>query len=278
MFIRYIKLAQKIATILFAQSFYGRQYMLRRILKSSQHHAHPIDVCYNIRTSGFVPNFLNNPRVNVAKIASRENSHYVGCQPSCLRKALQSLPDTSQFVFYDYGCGMGRALVTASEFAFLEIVGVELSKELCAIAVENAQKIANYFPDRARISVKQDDAIAVELQGGRLVIFMYHSFGRTTLTFIINKLEGLVGTGCDVFVIFENPVNGDLLDQSTQFGRWCAEQVPCDPEEINHHSDANDGFIVWRSINKITADRSAYNNFAILITKPTWRAEVVRIN
>lgn len=275
---RFIKLAHKTATILLTRNGHGRRYMLRRVLESSQNHAHPIDVYYNIRTSGFVPNFLNDSGVNVAKIASRENNHYAGCQPSCLRKALKSLPDTTQFVFYDYGCGMGRALATASEFAFRELIGIELSKELCAIAVQNAQKIADSFPDRAQISVKQGDAIAVELQGDRLVIFMYHSFGRATLTSIINKLEKLVEAGRDIFVIFENPVNGDLLEQSTQFGRWYAEQVPCDPDEINHHSDANDGFVIWRSINTIAVDRSAYNKFEILITKPTWRAEVVSID
>ncbi|WP_267428088.1 class I SAM-dependent methyltransferase [Methylobacterium sp. GC_Met_2] len=276
MLVRLIKLAQKTATILLTRNTYGRRYMLRRVLELSQLHAHPIDVYYNIRTSGFIPNFLNDSGANIAKIASRENNHYAGCQPSCLRKALQSLPDTSEFVFYDYGCGMGRALATASEFAFRALIGVELSKELCAIAVENARSIADSFPERAHISVKQGDAIAVELHGDKLVIFMYHSFGRATLTSIINKLEKLVKVGRDIFVIFENPVNGDLLEQSTQFGRWYAEQVPCDVEEISHHSDANDGFVVWRSINTITADRSAYNKFEILITKPTWRAEVIR--
>ncbi|MCJ2019212.1 class I SAM-dependent methyltransferase [Methylobacterium sp. E-065] len=276
MLVRIIKLAKKTATIILTRNTYGRRYLLRRALKLGQHHVHPIDAYYNIRTSGFIPNFLNDPGSNIVKIATRENNHYAGCQPSCLRKALQSLPDTSEFVFYDYGCGMGRALATASEFAFRELIGIELSEELCTIAVENAQRIADSFPERARISVKQGDAIAVELHGDNLVIFMYHSFGRATLTSILNKLEKLAKDGRDIFVIFENPVNGDLLEQSTQFGRWYAEQVPCDAEEISHHSDADDGFVVWRSINAITADRSAYNKFEIVITKPTWRAEVVR--
>ncbi|MCJ2067057.1 class I SAM-dependent methyltransferase [Methylobacterium sp. J-088] len=276
MLINYLRSARRIATILFTRSAYGRQYLLRRALKSSQRHTHPIDVTYSIQTSGFIPNFLSDPGVNIAKIVSRENNHYAGCQPSCLRKALRSLPDTNKFAFYDLGCGMGRALVVASEFPFREIVGVDLSKELCAIATKNAQKIAQSFPDRAQISVEQGDATAIALGGDRIVVFMYHSFGRTTLTPIINRLEQLVKAGRDVFIIFENPVNGDLVEQSIYFSRWYAEQVPGDSDEIGHHSDVDDGVVVWRSVNAMPAQRSGHQDFKIVITKPTWRAEVVR--
>lgn len=270
-----LNMARRLATLILTRNTYGRKYLFRRAFELNQRHVHPFDVAYGIQTSGFVPNFLTHPGANIFKLTSRENNHYAGCQPSCLRKALRSLPNTSQFTFYDLGCGMGRALVTASEFSFREIIGVDLSRELCAIAVNNAQKIARSFPNRPPIRVEQADANAIEPQSDKIVVFMYHSFGRTTLTPIVEKFEQLSMSGSDIFIIFENPVNGDLVERSTSFRRWYAEQIPCDPDEIEHHSDANDGIVVWRSVNAIPAHMSACRDFEIVITKPTWRAEIV---
>lgn len=278
MLMHFLKQARKFTTILLTRNAYARQYLLKHVLKTGKGYIHPIDVLYGIQTSGFVPNYLSIPGPSINKILSRENNHYAGCQPSCLRNALRSLPDISQFVFYDLGCGMGRGLVVASEFPFRRVIGVDLSEELCAIAVKNAQKIAQSFPGRAKISVEQGDATTIELPRGQAVVFMYHSFGRATLAPIISRLEQLARIGQDIFVIFENPVNGDMIEQSTSFSRWYAKQVPCDPDEIDHHSDADDGVVVWRSIATMTSDWIDRNDFKIVVTKPTWRAEIVRID
>ncbi|MCJ2138098.1 class I SAM-dependent methyltransferase [Methylobacterium sp. J-026] len=275
MLIHYLSLLRTITTIVFTRNAVGRNFMLHRALTQARRHTHPIDLIYGIQTSGFVPNFLTDPGLNIFKIGLRENNHYAGCQPSCVRIALRSLPDTAQFTFYDLGCGMGRALITASEFPFYKLIGIEISGELCAIAEKNVQKISDLFPGRAKISIDRADVTTTQLKGGKIVVFMYHSFGRATIGILICKLEQLAIAGSSIFVIFENPVNGDLVDQSIYFKRWYAEQVPCDPDELNHHSDTDDGVVVWQSINTVNLYESRCSDFNIITTKPTWRAEIV---
>lgn len=275
MFIHYLSLLRKIATLIFTRNAVGRKFLLHRVLNQARRHSHPIDLTYGIQTSGFVPNFLTDPGLNIFKIGLRENNHYAGCQPSCVRKALRSLPDTAQFTFYDLGCGMGRALITASEFPFYKLIGIEISGELCAIAEKNVQRISDLFPGRAKISIDRADATTAQLKGDKIVVFMYHSFGRATIATLVRKWEQLAMTGSIIFIIFENPVNGDLVDQSMFFKRWYAEQVPCDPDELSHHSDANDGVVVWQSANTVKVYESRCSDFNIITTKPTWRAEIV---
>lgn len=273
---RYIGYATRMLSILATRAPYVRRLLLRRYLRLNQKSIHPFDVAYGISTSGFVPNFISDPRFNLKKIVTRETNHYGGCVPTCVRRALQTLPDTTApFIFYDLGCGMGRALVAASEFPFQELVGIDLSQDLCMIAQANAKTVAAAYPDRAPIRIVQGDATRLEMRSDRIVVFLYHSFGRETLAPILESLEASARAGGDIFVIFENPVNGDLVDASPAFTRWHGEQVRCDAEELGHHADPDEAIVVWRSKSRHPSDAARSDPFDIVITKPTWRAEVV---
>ena len=67
--------------------------------------------------------------------ASIDNGHgYEPTQERVMRHILEYVQaelDPSQLTFLDLGCGKGRAVLMASELPFREVLGVDLSPELC---------------------------------------------------------------------------------------------------------------------------------------------------
>lgn len=232
---------------------------------------HPIDSEYGIRTSGVMPAFLIDPSAK----ADGEITFYLGCQPSCLRRAIRILPSIDKTTFYDLGCGMGRALVIASEFPFRSLVGIDLSRRLCAIAIQNAAAVRRIDPKRRPIDVVQGDAGEAQLPEGDIVAFIYHSFGRATLARVIKRLEGAAREHA-VTVVYENPVHGDMFDASPVFARLWGERVDCDAAEQGHHTDGGESVVVWHSELAKVARQTTQTDFDIVVSKPGLQADVVR--
>jgi SAM-dependent methyltransferase len=231
---------------------------------------HPIDVTYGIRTSGSVPPFLISPRAK----RNGEIGSYSGCRPNCLRRAMATLPAADAFTFYDLGCGKGRALAVASEFAFKSIIGIEMSEHLCAIAADNAALLARRYPDRPPISVVTGDAAEARFVDGNLVVYFYHSFGRQTLARVVAHLEAVAAKGADVAIVYENPVYGDLVDSSPLFSRWHGEQVDCDPDERGFYHQPDGAIVVWRCKATAAVGETGHSDFDIVITIAGARAVV----
>lgn len=82
------------------------------------------------------------------------------------------IPQPSRFAFVDLGSGKGKALMLAANYPFREIIGVELSPRLHAIAQSNLQKIGD-----SRIRVYCEDARSF-LFPSPSVIYLYNPFER----------------------------------------------------------------------------------------------------
>lgn len=137
---------------------------------------HPFDLAHGTDTSGHIPGEVLTPQ-------DLHNTAYYAISPSALKQALELLPDPkSDFTFLDLGCGKGRALLVAAEFDFLQILGVELSSELCRIAESNTR-------DNPRIEIRQQDAATLTFPATPLVIFLYHPFLAPVLRRVLTNLE-----------------------------------------------------------------------------------------
>ena len=228
----------------------SRQPLLRAPLRFAHRHAirarpsmrrHPFDVRHGISAEGYLPWWL----LRNGSAADAENSGYAGCQPSCLRRALSTIPDPSRFVFLDVGCGKGRSMAIAAELPFRRIVGIEISDALVRTARRNAAALAARFPDRTPIEVIEGDATRNALPPGDLVVFLYHPFGRPLLEgFLSTLIEGRAGH--EMFIVYESPVEGDLVDAVPGLTRWHAEVVHCDPEERGCAPIDHETIVTWR--------------------------------
>lgn len=80
--------------------------------------------------------------------------------------------DPATTIFIDIGCGKGRALIVAAQYAFKSVIGVEYSQELAEICSLNLRKAK--CADRGRVIV--EDAARFVPPPGDLLIFMNNPF------------------------------------------------------------------------------------------------------
>jgi SAM-dependent methyltransferase len=225
----------------------------------------PIDRDYGVWTQRTVPLYLS-------RTGTPSDDHivpYAGCVPSVLRWAIESLSAVDGATFLDIGCGKGRALIVASEYAFARLIGIELNPEVAALGRMNARRVARRHPDRAPIEIRTGDASAPDLPDGDLVVFMYHPFGRPLVERLCRLLVDSLASGRSISVIYENPVHSDIFDVQPAFHRWRAEMRECTAEEAPFAFDSEDATVIWRSVADAPAARVAAR--PIIVVKPEWR-------
>jgi SAM-dependent methyltransferase len=115
-----------------------------------------------------------------------------------LRHILSSVlagEDAREFSFVDLGCGKGRTLVIASQFAFQQVIGVEISRLHAAHAEENVQRyLAHPRSAQAacrRLSVVCDNAANLELPDSDVLIYMYRPFVGAVFEAVADRLAQL---------------------------------------------------------------------------------------
>jgi SAM-dependent methyltransferase len=232
---------------------------------------HPFDVEEQVETSGYV---------SVDRLTSDESLRtniipYAASSPSVIRKAIGTLPDVRDYAFVDLGCGKGRALIVATEYAFSRIIGVELSPELCATARRNAESIAHRHPERASMSVVEGNVTDFDFPSGKLVVFMYHAFGPELLKQIMDKLElALERQLSHVFFVYYNPVHSSILDASPAFKRWFAGTLSLAPEEVGYAPDGADTVVVWQSRKGGVPGMHPRAERRIVTSRGNWRTEL----
>jgi SAM-dependent methyltransferase len=110
-----------------------------------------------------------------------QSNLYLGSPARVTRRIIAGLHiDPREFTFVDYGSGKGRALFVAAESPFREVVGVEISPALHAVATANLQSYVGPG-DVSRIRLWCGNALDFELPAGNLVLHMYHPVGPDVL-------------------------------------------------------------------------------------------------
>lgn len=213
------------------------------LLGNGWNRIHPFDRAHGTDTSGCVP-------VEQLDLSSAARAHavcYGGSQPGILRRALAALPSVNSCTFLDLGCGKGRALLVAAELPFRDIVGVELSASLAAIARRNAALIAHRDPQRTAIRIVEADASTFPIPAGDVVLFMYHPFGAELVAKVVQAVEAaLVTERRSIFIIYYNPVAGHVFDASQQLVRRFARMLPYAAEERGYGPDLEDPVVIWQ--------------------------------
>jgi len=145
----------------------------------------PFDLLHGTDTGGRI----SAKDLTGISLSALYSTAYAGAPPSAFTQALARLPIRYEdFSFVDVGCGKGRALLIAAEFAFPRLVGVELSDELCTIARANIAIALDPEP-ASRISVINQDATKIIYPDGPLLLFLYNPFGSPILRRVLKNLE-----------------------------------------------------------------------------------------
>lgn len=176
---------------------------------------HPFDVERGVDTGGL----LGPEKIASGHPHDAHTTAYFGSQPSVflgllerwsegLRGSGQRLED---FTFIDIGCGKGRIVMLASEWAFRRVVGVELSPSLVRTAQANLGRWARSPHRCADISVVTADVLDYPLPGTPTLLFLYHPFEAELFEQWVRSLAGVSMRAAPLYLAYLNPVHEGLL-------------------------------------------------------------------
>jgi hypothetical protein len=146
--------------------------------------------------------------------SARHAVRYQASSAALVRSTISGLAtDLSDMTFVDFGSGKGRVVMIAASFPFKAIVGVELSRELHQIALENLRRASSHLENIQRVSLTCCDALDFELPASNLVCYLYNPFGPAVLAPLVKRLW-LHGShqGYRTFVIYMDPRHRDIFD------------------------------------------------------------------
>ena len=154
---------------------------------------------FGVDTTGYI-----EPQdLGTAEASPEETGGYEPTPRAAFARIVKSLGlDYSRYTFVDMGSGKGAVLLYAAGFPFKQIIGVEFSPALHAIAERN---IESYRGTRVcAIKNLRMNATDFEPPAGPTVFFFFNPFKGRTLETVCNKIERAVVSAPDrdVLVIY----------------------------------------------------------------------------
>jgi SAM-dependent methyltransferase len=117
------------------------------------------------------------------------NHGYLPISSRSLRGILRRLrTDLSRYSFVDYGCGKGRAVLTAAGLPFRAVIGVEYASTLAAIAQRNLTTWRNGALRCPDVRIVNADARAFEPPPGPCLLFFYSPFLPEVLQAVLERI------------------------------------------------------------------------------------------
>jgi predicted RNA methylase len=143
--------------------------------------------------------------------------------PNVMRYILGSLEiDYQDFLFIDFGCGKGRALLCASDFPFKKIIGVEWSKDLSAIAKRNIEVYRSPRQKCTTIEVCCMSVLDYEFPALNTLLYMYSPFGVKITMQVLEKVrQSVLSSPRRFFVVYSGLgtlENTGIMECFGQFG------------------------------------------------------------
>jgi len=161
------------------------------------------DRTFGTKTQGVIP--LGALGASLQQ-AHESQGYYAAVSHDRLRARLRRVPaNVTGFTFIDYGAGMGRALLIASEYPFRRIVGVELLPMLADIAERNLKQYRNPWQRCFSIEIFRGDAREFSPPGGNTVYLFNNPFGPEVLRQVLKRIERCHAGSDQVFAIYEIP-------------------------------------------------------------------------
>lgn len=144
----------------------------------------------------------------------RSSHHYQASGPHLLDQTIACAEiDPAEFTLVDLGCGKGRVVLLGAARGFAEVVGVEYSPLLTAIARTNAETFVARGGSSKMPRFWQGNAADYPTPDGNVFVYLYNSFGPDILAGCLNRLEAAKRHAPDrrIVMIYVNPQHGDAI-------------------------------------------------------------------
>jgi hypothetical protein len=125
------------------------------------------------------------------------------------------------FTFIDMGSGKGMAMLLASSYPFVKIVGVEFSGKLIEIAKSNVGKYSDPGQKCKNFEFVHVDATEYPIPAVPLVIEFSNPFIKDVMRTVVDRLEtSLRDSPREVWILYINPVEHQMFDESRLLTRY----------------------------------------------------------
>jgi SAM-dependent methyltransferase len=195
---------------------------------------HPFDQRHGVDTSGLI----GGEELHSGHRNDVFNTAYYGMSPSRFRWIVDYwLADDThaaigEYTFIDLGCGKGRALMLASEFAFRKVIGVELHPGLAKIARQNLAIWKSANQGLCPMQVIRQDATEFVFPPGPCLLYLFHPFDMPVVKRLIERIETqFAARPGRLDLIYFNPESGDLFDSHPGFELLWRGAVPMSQED-----------------------------------------------
>lgn len=125
--------------------------------------------------------------------------------------------DPRDYLFIDYGSGMGRAMLMAAQYPFAMIRGIEASAHLHEIAVRNVAAFLPGSPACRDVVPVLMDARAAVPEHAPFLAFFYNSFAGDTLRAVLGNLARAATSHRPCYLVYLNPTCRKLVDETGDF-------------------------------------------------------------
>jgi SAM-dependent methyltransferase len=183
---------------------HGARTFLDRVVLDpwNNHWDREFDRRFGVDTAGsvFLPELQSDPRF-------RHSVHYATLPRSLILRMLRRLAlDYNRFVFIDFGCGKGKALLVAAELPFKQIVGIEISSKLISVAEENIRKYVRRTERLNAIQLACMDVCDYPIPREPVVCYFYNPFDAQVMQRVLAKLyASLAAAPREAFVVYSYP-------------------------------------------------------------------------
>ncbi|HSI56813.1 MAG TPA: class I SAM-dependent methyltransferase [Ideonella sp.] len=135
--------------------------------------------------------------------------------------AMASLPiDHSEFSFFDFGSGKGRAVLMASRWPYRSVTGIEFSEKLHRVAERNIAIFKKSGRPRCtEIRAVCADAATYELPATHLVLYFFNPFDQVVFERVLDNIERAIAASGRKLIIVYCQARCDELIRSRPFAK-----------------------------------------------------------
>ena len=153
---------------------------------------------------------------------SRDFVRYQAVSYTDMRQLLARLTIRSDDVFLDYGSGMGRAVCLAATYRFRSVLGVEISPELCQIALRNIQRVQSKLCCKD-VRIVNANAIRYAVPADVSIIFFFNPFGGAALAAVLDNIDDSIRKARrSLQIIFYGTVSSQAFREEAAKRNWLA--------------------------------------------------------
>lgn len=139
-----------------------------------------------------------------------------------MRQLLDRMTIYPEDIFLDYGAGMGRAVCLAAMYRFRAVLGVEISPELCRLAIRNLERVRSKLRCKD-VRIVNASAVEYEVPTSVSVIFFFNPFGMETREAVLDRIEqSLREARRSLRVIFYGTLSSNAFRQQAEKRDWLA--------------------------------------------------------